>query len=267
MDSAAALAAFDEQVRRHPKTEGPEVLVESDERITRVVAVADGDGWNGVIWSNLTEADADEVIAAQIRRFASCDDAWEWKQYSYDRPADLPDRLRAAGFAPEPPETLLVAEIAELALDSSPPAGVHLVPVTDLAGADALVAVHDEVFGGSHGHIGRAVLAALDARPSPVTAVVAMAGSTPISAGRVEFSPDSDFASIWGGGTLAAWRGRGVFRSLVAWRAALAQERGYRYLQVDASADSRPILQRLGFVELAKTTPYKYQAASRLPPG
>ena len=31
---------------------------------------------------------------------------------------------------------------------------------------------------------------------------------------------------------------------------------GLRYLQVDASADSRPILRRLGFVELAETTPY-----------
>jgi hypothetical protein len=32
--------------------------------------------------------------------------------------------------------------------------------------------------------------------------------------------------------------------------------RGYRYLQVDASAESRPILERLGFVCLAQTTPY-----------
>ena len=77
-----------------------------------------------------------------------------------------------------------------------------------------------------------------------------------ISAGRVDFPDGSDFASLWGGGTLPAWRGRGVFRSLVAYRARLARERGYRYLQVDASPDSRPILQRLGFTELATTTPF-----------
>jgi hypothetical protein len=49
-----------------------------------------------------------------------------------------------------------------------------------------------------------------------------------------------------------------VFRSLVAYRARLARDRGYRYLQVDASADSSPILQRLGFAELARTTPFIY---------
>jgi hypothetical protein len=47
-------------------------------------------------------------------------------------------------------------------------------------------------------------------------------------------------------------RGRGVFRSLVAYRAALAKDPGHRYLQVDAAADSQPILQRLGFAEIAK---------------
>jgi antitoxin (DNA-binding transcriptional repressor) of toxin-antitoxin stability system len=49
-----------------------------------------------------------------------------------------------------------------------------------------------------------------------------------------------------------------VFRSLVAYRARLASERGYRYLQVDASAASRPILVRLGFTELATTTPFRH---------
>jgi len=91
-----------------------------------------------------------------------------------------------------------------------------------------------------------------------IAAVIAMAGDTPVSAGRVDFPAGGDFASIWGGGTLPAWRGRGIFRSLVAYRAALAHDRGYRYLHVDASPDSRPILRRLGFAELAETTPYQY---------
>ena len=39
----------------------------------------------------------------------------------------------------------------------------------------------------------------------------------------------------------------------------LAAARGYRYLQVDASPDSRPILERLGFIRLARTTPYVWE--------
>ena len=41
-------------------------------------------------------------------------------------------------------------------------------------------------------------------------------------------------------------------------RARLAVERGYRYLQVDASDNSRPILERLGFVALTETVPYVF---------
>ena len=249
------LAEYDDQMRRNPPPD-PGSRIERDERITRVVS--DGDGWNGVLWTRLTQADADAVISAQVSRFAGVAKSWEWKYYSYDGPDDLPARLRAAGFAPEPAETVLVAEIASLRLDMRPPAGVELTPVTDAHGVAAVVRVHDEVFGGNHAAIGSAITAALESPHRPVEAVVAFAGDTPICAGRVEFPEERDFASLWGGGTLPGWRGRGVFRSLVAYRAALAMERGYRYLQVDASADSRPIFQRLGFTELAVTTPFIY---------
>ncbi|WP_211233048.1 GNAT family N-acetyltransferase [Solirubrobacter soli] len=169
---------------------------------------------------------------------------------------DLPERLLAAGFTPEPTEALLVAEIADLTLDVPPPAGVELRAVVDQPGVDALVSVHDEVFGEDHAALGRALLSALERGSSSVAAVIATAADIPIAAARVNFHAGTDFASLWGGGTLSAWRGRGVFRALIAHRAALASARGFRYLQVDASADSRPILERLGFVELAATTPF-----------
>jgi GNAT superfamily N-acetyltransferase len=255
VDRTAVLAAFDDQMRRNP-TAAPGSRIEREQRVTRVISSADG--WSGVVWADLTEAGADAVIDAQVSRFAEVRRPWEWKYYSHDRPADLPGRLQAAGFVPDPAETLLVAEIADLDVDVSAPAGVELVPVTDARGVSAVVRVHDEVFGGDHAAIGSHIMAALESQPRLVEAVVAFAGDAAISSGRVEFPADSDFASLWGGGTLPGWRGRGVFRSLVAYRARLARARGYRYLQVDASADSSPILQRLGFAELARTTPFMY---------
>jgi ribosomal protein S18 acetylase RimI-like enzyme len=258
MDSQAVLAAFDEQIRRRPQADA-HTQVEREDGVVR--SVSTGDGWSGVTWSDLDAMSADAVITAQISRFAQLALPWEWKHYSYDRPADLPDRLLAAGFTPEPAEALLVAEIADLALEVPPPEGVGLLPVVDEAGVDAVVRVHDEVFGGEHPAM-RALLHGIRQHPAAVAAVVAMAGETPIAAGRMEFHIGTDFASLWGGGTLPAWRGRGVFRSLVAHRAALAAARGFRYLQVDASPDSRPILKRLGFVELATTTPFVHPGSS-----
>ena len=256
VDRQAALAAFDEQIRQHPEPEAPDGFVEHDEGVVR--CISGGDGWTGVIWSDLDPAGADAVIAAQITRFAKLSRPWEWKHYSHDRPRDLPARLLAAGFRRQPAEALLVAEIAELALDVPPPPGVELRAAVDERGVEALVSVHDEVFGEDHSALGEALLAGLARRPPTAAAVVAWAEQTPIAAGRVEFHRGTDFASLWGGGTVPAWRGRGVFRALVARRASLASAEGFRYLQVDASPESRPILERLGFIELATTTPFTH---------
>ncbi|MDQ6899120.1 MAG: GNAT family N-acetyltransferase [Candidatus Dormibacteraeota bacterium] len=260
MDREAALAAFDQQLRRRAETDAPDRHLERDDNVIR--SLSRGDGWTAVIWSDLDQANADAVIAAEISRFGELSRPWEWKHYSYDRPRDLPERLVAAGFTPQPVEALLVAEIADLKLEVSPPPGVELLAVVDQQGVDALVRVHDEVFGGDHSAVGRSLMAGLGRQPSAVAAVIARAGQTPIAAGRVEFHSGTDFASLWGGGTLPAWRRRGAFRSLVAHRANLASARGFRYLQVDAAQDSRPILQRLGFVQLATTTPFIHPGGS-----
>jgi GNAT superfamily N-acetyltransferase len=245
MNPNAVLAAFDEQIRRGPGPHADDaVRAETDE------------GWRGVAWSDLTPDNADEKIAEQIRRFAGR--SWEWKHYSHDQPADLPERLVAHGFAERPGEALLIAEIADLDLDVRPPEGVRLRPVENEHDVAAFVRIHDEVFGGDYSSLGRLLLDSLSNRPDTMAAVVATAAGSPIAAARTEFHEGTEFASLWGGGTLPGWRGKGVFRSLVAYRAALAKARGYRYLQVDAMPASRPILRRLGFVEVATTTPFTY---------
>ncbi len=252
MDQPAVLAAFDEQMRRRPVA-GPGVRVEAEERLTRTVGT-DG-SWSAVVWSDLTETDADEAIASEVARPTG---SLEWKLYSHDRPADLPDRLKAAGFQPDPVETLLVAEIAELDLPVAAPAGVRLTGVDDADGVQTMLRVHDTVFGPgtTHPSVADAVRTALTLRPRPIEAVMAWAGDEAVSAGRVEFHEGTDFAGLWGGGTIPAWRGRGVFRALVGHRAVLARDRGFRYLQVDAMPASRPILERMGFHPLAETTPW-----------
>ncbi|WP_189173560.1 GNAT family N-acetyltransferase [Streptomyces lasiicapitis] len=260
MDHSAVLAAYDRQMRRNLDADGPDgpgVLIERAGGVVRRMGAAHD--WNCVLWSELDESTADEAIAAQVRHFTALGVEFEWKAYSHDLPADLPARLLAAGFTPEPAETLMVAAVAELPLDTAPPEGVRLLPVTDADGVRLMVDVHEQAFGTDGTALGRQILDQLTTAPETLDAVVAMAGDVPISSARLEFRPGTDFAGLWGGGTVAEWRGRGVYRSLIAYRARIAEARGVPYLQVDASDQSRPILRRLGFAELGTTTPYIYR--------
>ncbi|MEZ7124021.1 GNAT family N-acetyltransferase [Nonomuraea sp. AD125B] len=255
MNHDEVLSLYERRFRREPAPEMPGAVVERAGAVVRQSGPAPC--WNGVLWSDLDERTADAAIAEQIRHYAELGTEFEWKLYDHDRPADLDRRLLAAGFTAEPPETLMVAETARIAaLPAAGPEGVQLVPVTGMDGVELVADVHERVFGASRVRIRERL--AVQLAEGSVVAVLAMAGDVPVSAARMDLHSGTEFASLWGGGTDPEWRGRGIYRALVAYRAREALARGYRYLQVDASAESRPILTRLGFAALATTTPYTY---------
>ena len=159
---------------------------------------------------------------------------------------------------PDEDEAVMVAEVSDVPADVTLPEGVTLRPVTTGADVGLLIEVHERVFGRDQSRLHQDLLAQLREAPQSVAMVLAMAGDEPVCSARVDFPPGSEFAGLWGGGTLPAWRGRGIYRALIAYRAGLAARRGYRYLTVDASADSEPILRRLDFRCLARTTPYQW---------
>jgi GNAT superfamily N-acetyltransferase len=241
MDQDQLLALFDAQLR------------DLDGEPAGAVRRHAGPDGNRIIRSTVTAENADEVIAEQQAYFAGRGPL-EWKHYGYDRPADLPARLVAAGFVPEPTETVLVGEAA--GLTGAVPAGVEIVPVTDQAGFEAIIEVQEAVHGADWRGKGTALADEYAKDPSAISLFMAVAGGQAVSIAWIRFHPGTDFASLWGGSTRPEWRRRGIYRALVAHRAALAVARGYRYLQVDASDESRPILERLGFVPLTTTTPY-----------
>ncbi|MFJ2442971.1 MULTISPECIES: GNAT family N-acetyltransferase [unclassified Streptomyces] len=245
-------------MREEAPADGPGARVERTGGVVRQVGAGD-DAWNGIIWSDLTDATADAAIAAQVAYFSSLGREFEWKLYSHDLPTDLAGRLSAAGGTPEPAEALMIAESAALTAEPELPDGVRLLPVTDEAGLDLMVEVHEKAFGEDHPQLRARLRTQLAEAPKTLEAVVVLADGAPVSASRMELPPGTDFAGLWGGGTVREWRGRGLYRAQVAYRARLAAARGYRYLQVDALDTSRPILQRLGFTALGTTTPYIFK--------
>ncbi|WP_433795831.1 GNAT family N-acetyltransferase [Actinoplanes sp. CA-252034] len=255
MNHEEVLALFDRQMRRDMRSEGDGSRIERDGSVVRHIG-ADPKAWNAVVWSDLDETTADAAIAGEVRRFAEIGHPFEWKLYGYDKPADLGDRLTAAGFVPDDEETLMIAAIGDLDLDVRLPDGVRIDRVTDAAGVEMMASVSELAFGEDADWLRHRLLDQLANDPENAYMFVAMAGDEPVSGCRMDVNRGTAFAGLWGGGTVSAWRGRGIYRALVAERARIAADLGYEYLQVDASSQSRPILERLGFAVLTNTIPY-----------
>jgi hypothetical protein len=252
-DTAEILAAFDRQLRRDPPLEYRDDRLE---RTAHTVRYLGSHGWSGIVWSDLGAADDPlAVIRAEMEFLKRRKGIAEWKHYSHDLPAELPDLLRAAGMTAAAEEALMVAEIAEPARATHTiEREVTVTEVTDEAGARAMVAVHDEVFGSTGAVTVDGLLDGI--RAGAMVGLLALINGCAAGAARVEFPGNSEFAGLWGGGTVRRFRGRGVYRALVARRVELAARRGYRYLYSDCTPDSEPILRRDGFVRLSTTTPF-----------
>jgi GNAT superfamily N-acetyltransferase len=257
MGADPLLALYDAQLRAHVNEPAPAgVTVERDGPLVRTVGFGNS-GW--VEYRDLgepTEAELDRLIGRQIDRFAERGESFEWKFHSHDRPVFLADRLLAAGFVAEELETVVIAEVADLPRDPQPPAGVVIREVRERADFERIADLENSVWGERDRWYTDVFEQERAADPDALAIFVAEAEGQVVSAGWIRFPSNTDFGTLWGGSTLPDWRGRGIYRALVATRAERAAARGRRYLEVDASADSRPILERLGFRAVTHTRPY-----------
>jgi ribosomal protein S18 acetylase RimI-like enzyme len=251
---ADLLALFDEQMRRQAVPDDADLRIERRAAVTRALGPGAGPEDNCILWSGLNEASAEAAILAERARPEAAGRALEWKVYGHDRPADLGARLERHGFVPDEPETLMAFDLAD-ALPAAP-----AVAVRRIAGASELEsvrAIKEAVWGVDMSASIATLARTLAERPGWLSIYVAedeaqRAGST----AWLRKPPGVAFASLWGGATLPAFRGRGFYRALVAARLREAREAGYAYVTVDARETSRPILERLGFRALTTIRGY-----------
>jgi ribosomal protein S18 acetylase RimI-like enzyme len=260
MDTRTLLEAYDAQLREDAEVARAESVVRHPPLLWAVF------GDSGMVtYGNLAGAAGaalDDLIDESIAHFRDTTDVRtvEWKTRGHDLPEDLPDRLAARGFVGQEPETVMVGPAADLAVDVALPAGVtirrvevgpRLLDEVTRAGA-----MQSHVFGRSAGRDAQRVSEQLAADPTHLQLWVAEADGAVVAAGSLDVVRGTEFAGLWGGAVLAQWRGRGLYRALVAARARAALALGVRYLHSDCTPMSRPILERSGLTAVTTTTPW-----------
>lgn len=253
-------AAYDAQMRLERKDPLPAgVQIERDGPLQRTTGYAWGSFVEYRDLDGLEGHALDELIGRQVAFFAARGESCEWKVHAHDLPADLPQRLRAAGFGERVTTTIEVAQLADVPRTFAPPPGVLLREVRDRSDLERIVVLQDAVWGGGGAPLADDLSAELAASPAALAITVAESDGELVAAGWTRIPPGTSFASLWGGATLAHWRRRGIYHALVAHRASLAARRGASLLLVEAGDESRPILESLSFQPVATATRFVWQ--------
>ena len=248
MDKEQIIALYDQDQRIDVKY--PTLRREAVGELVRHVN-RDTDGEGMVIYTRLDEADVEETIREQIAYYQGIGQNFEWKVYDYDSPPDLKERLAAHGFEVEDTDAIMVLDLEEAPEALFRPASPALTRIRDPEGIKDVLAVENTVWGDDYSELGRSLAYMLAHHPRVLSVYVAYVEGVPVSTGWIIFTEGSVFGSLWGGSTLSEYRGRGLYTALLAIRAREARERGVRYLTVDASPMSRPILEKFGFQVIA----------------
>ncbi|MCQ1995104.1 GNAT family N-acetyltransferase [Arthrobacter sp. zg-Y1171] len=258
---AELLAAYDRQLRTDAETPGAVAV----ERLGPLRLVTFDGGRGFITYADLDGADAETIsgwVAGALAYYRSDPQIRkvEWKTRSHDRAPGLHESLLRNGFEPDEPESIMIGRAADLAVDVPVPDGVALRRVTEEQDIRAMSAMADGVFGDPVSIATADSLLRRLSRGDGMELWVAESGGTIVSAGRLEPVAGTEFAGIWGGATLAPWRGRGIYRALTAARARSALAAGKALIHSDSTEYSRPILERSGFLKVSATTPYLWSA-------
>lgn len=211
--------------------------------------------WHQIAFSALSEENAEGVIAREVAHYRALARGVEWTAHAHDGPADLLQRLERHGFSIGPREAVMVLDTSRRPEWVDAPPAHLVVAVDNPEQLRAYATLARELHGDDRSPLIRELEARLAEGSREHVAYVAYDHGIPASIGRLYTHPSSAFGGLYGGSTLEAHRGRGLYRATVARRVADAMRAGARYVRVDALPTSQPILERLGFEALTHAWP------------
>jgi GNAT superfamily N-acetyltransferase len=229
----------------------------AEEGLVRYVS---DDGKNcDISYSSGSGEDLGRAISSQIAIARDKRYELEWKWYAHDLPADLPERLKTAGFEAGELEAFMVLLANETWEPRFAASGGDIRRVTDRQGLADVRLISEEIYGKSYENRIEQWARSLENDPAGMSIHVAYIDGEPAASGRIYFPAEGGFAGLYGGQTRERFRKRGLFTQLVAVRIREALGRGFARISVDALPTSEPILAKLGFETATYTRPFIFQ--------
>ncbi|WEM41341.1 GNAT family N-acetyltransferase [Photobacterium sp. DA100] len=219
--------------------------------------VSDNPEGSYISFYGLNEQSAKAAIEREVAYFSQLGKAFEWKTYCTDLPQNIGELLLSNGFEQQESESFMALELSTVSgreVDDS-----RIVEVFDAKGIRDAVCVQEQVWGGNFDWQYTHLLNMKTQTPDNIAIYVVYDDGKPVTSAWIVYNDESPFAGIWGGSTIAEYRGRGHYSLLLNKRINEAKKRGKQYLIIDASEMSRPIVAKHGFVFVSTTTPYIFE--------
>ncbi len=227
--------------------------------LVRYTSQTTADGF--VTFSCFKPADAKSIIEDQVDYFRSRRKSFEWKIYGFDEPDNLGSLLGEHGFTSDKHEVLMVCPVNGRAPPEPRSDSWEIVRIDTESGVRDVISVQQRVWGGNYEWLAEQLLTRLATQPEQISIYCTYVDGQPVGTGWTCFYRGSKFPELNGGSVLQEFRGRGIYKALYGQRLAEAASKGYDRITVDASPMSRPILEKMGFIQICSTTPMCYKVS------
>jgi hypothetical protein len=243
MDIQDILEIFDREQRR--EITYPGMRREETPNVIRMIPDKLQEGM--IIYSQLPDKKIKQIIQQEIGYFSQLGIDFEWKAYRHDQPQGLNALLADLGFEVETPDSVMVYDLSESAgvMDVDVLPGIRRLTSSDEV--ERVLSVQKQVWDEELPNVISYLQLQMEQYPDLISIFAAYEGGLPVSSAWITYYPGSQFAGLWGGTTLPDFRNQGYYSSLLKIRMQEAHQRGVRYITVDASPMSRPILENFGF--------------------
>ena len=225
---------------------------QSDSNLTKFVS-KDRHG-SYISFFSFDESLAESIVKEQLEYFNKRNLCFEWKTYSTDKPSNIGKVLLEHGFEKEDSESFMVLDLSKADVEYFDES--QITEVSDSKGIRDAVRVQEQVWGANFEWQYNYLMSLKEHFPYLVSIYVVYVNGQPVTSAWLTFNGSSPFAGIWGGSTIKEFRGNGYYSLLLNKRIAEAKSKGVKYLIIDASDMSKPIVSKRGFEVIATTTGY-----------